>query len=402
MSLPQEVPVLGAARLHAAPKGIPRPRSSAHTVLDVAIVHERFTDWAGSEKVVEQMAGMWPDASLLAAVCDARSLPASLRDRPILTSKLQRPFDRLGRYEYLLPAMPNAMSKLPLPSDLDLVILSHHAFSNRVRVDPGTPTLSYVYSPARWMWDPSMLATESGPWPLRKALALWSRRQLASDFEAAQRVTTLVSISRHVQARILRWWDRPSEIVHPPVDTSFYSSDSTPREDFFLLAGRLVPYKQPDVAIAAALSAGVRLVVAGEGRMQDELRQLAGGSPLIEFVGRVSDEELRDLYRRCAAFIFPGEEDFGIVMAEAQSCGAPVIARQIGGAMDIVESGVTGDLYDVPGAGPTAHVEALSGSMKRFDHDDFDSQLIAESAQRFSRERFRSALSELALLTAAR
>ena len=231
-----------------------------------------------------------------------------------------------------------------------------------------------------------MLAAESGPWPLRKALALWSRRQLASDFEAAQRVTTLVSISRHVQARILRWWDRPSEIsirrsnrlLLPAMRPRARTSSCSPGGCSLQAAGR---------CRCCRLAAGVRLVVAGEGRMQDELRQLAGGSPLIEFVGRVSDEELRDLYRRCAAFIFPGEEDFGIVMAEAQSCGAPVIARQIGGAMDIVESGVTGDLYDVPGAGRLQHVEALSGTMRRFDHDGFDSQLIAESAQRFSRER---------------
>jgi glycosyltransferase involved in cell wall biosynthesis len=395
----QAVPTSGELRVRPAAPVIPQPRDAVESTLRAAIVHERFTDWAGSEKVVEQMAGMWPNATLFTAVCDPSSLPASLRSRRIVTSSLQRPFERLGRYEYLLPGMPGAMAKLHLPEDVDLAILSHHAFSNSVRVAPGVRTLSYVYSPARWMWDPSMLATESGPWPLRKALSLWSRRQLAADFEAAQRVTTLVAISRHVQARISRWWDRPSEILHPPVDTGFYCSDETPREDFFLLAGRLVPYKQPDVAIAAALAAGVRLVVAGEGRMKDDLVQLAGGSPLIEFVGRVDDDELRDLYRRCAAFVFPGEEDFGIVMAEAQSCGAPVIARRIGGALDIVDPGATGDLYDVPRSGAAAHVEALSQSLRRFDQSSFDSSAIAAAAGRFSRQNFRSGLAELALQT---
>jgi glycosyltransferase involved in cell wall biosynthesis len=381
---------------------IPHPRDAGEQALRVAIVHERFTDWAGSEKVVEQMAGMWPDAPLFTTVCDPSILPVSLQGRRIVKTNLQRPFERLGRYEYLLPGMPSAMTRLQLPRDADLVILSHHAFSNRARVSPDTPTLSYVYSPARWMWDSTMLTAERGPWPLRKSLALWSRRQLTADFEAAQRVTTLVAISRHVQARIARWWDRPSEILHPPVDTGFYSSLETPREDFFLLAGRLVPYKQPDVAIAAALAAGVRLVVAGEGRMQPDLVRLAGGSPLIEFVGRVSDDQLRDLYRRCAAFVFPGEEDFGIVMAEAQGCGAPTIARNIGGALDIVEPGVTGDLYDVAGSGPAAHVAALRAAMQRFDQGSFDSRTIADAAQRFSRERFREGLAELALQTVNR
>jgi glycosyltransferase involved in cell wall biosynthesis len=378
---------------------IPLPRETVESTLRAAIVHERFTDWAGSEKVVEQMAGMWPNATIFTTVCDEVGLPASMQGRRIVTSNLQRPFNRLGHYEYLLPAMPHAMAKLQLPNDVDVAILSHHAFSNRVSVAPGIPTLSYVYSPARWMWDPSMLTAERGPWPLRKALSVWSRRQLAADFEAAQRVTTLVAISRHVQTRIARWWERPSEILHPPVDTGFYCTDETPREDFFLLAGRLVPYKQPELAVAAALAAGVRMVVAGEGRMQQDLMRLAGGSPLIEFVGRVSDEGLRDLYRRCAAFVFPGEEDFGIVMAEAQSCGAPVIARRIGGALDIVDSGVTGDLYDVPDSTAAAHVEALNRSMRRFDQGSFDSRTIAAAAQRFSRQNFRSGLTELALQT---
>jgi glycosyltransferase involved in cell wall biosynthesis len=262
--------------------------------------------------------------------------------------------------------------------------------------------LSYVHSPARWMWDPSMLTAERGPWLLRKGLSVWSRQQLQADFAAAQRVTTLVANSRHVQSRIKRWWDLPSEVLHPPVNTDFYCADGTPREDFFLVAGRFVPYKRPDVAIAAALDSGVRLVVAGEGRMRDDLVKLAGKAPNIEFLGRVDDDTLRDLYRRCAALVFPGEEDFGIVMAEAQACGAPVIARGIGGALDIVEAGVTGELYDVSDVSTSGQSAALRQALGRFDKDQFDNLAIAEAGTRFSRENFRSGLAELAAQTVGR
>ncbi len=309
----------------ARPLRIPGPRTPAEAVLRVALVHERFTDWAGSEKVVEQMAELWPDATIHASLCDRESLPPGMSHRRISTSSLQRPFDRVGHYEYLLPALPRAFAAMTLPGDAELVVISHHAFANRVRVPEGVPVLSYVYSPARWMWDPSMLTVERGPWALRKGLGIWARRQRESDRDAARRSTSVVAISRHVQDRIARWWDLDSQVLHPPADTDFYTPSAAAREDFFLVAGRLVPYKRPDIAIRAAIKAGRRIVVAGDGRMHEELQELAGER--VQFLGRVSDETLRDLYRRCAALLFPGEEDFGIVMAEAQACGAPVIAR---------------------------------------------------------------------------
>ncbi len=370
------------------PRGISEPPADA---LRVALVHERFTDWAGSERVVEQLAALWPEARLHVAVSVPQSLPESLRHREIVTSRLQRPFERVGKYQYLLPAMPRAMAALELPWDAELVVVSHHAFANRVQARPGTPVLSYVHTPPRWMWEPSMLAAEQGPWLLRKGLSRWSRGQRAADRAAAQAVTRLVANSRHVQARIAKWWERESTVVHPPVDTTFYCADDTEREDFFLLAGRLVPHKQPEIAIAAAEAAGVRLVIAGEGWMQEELSHRLRPGTKVTFLGRVSDEKLRELYRRCAALVLPGEEDFGIVMAEAQSCGAPIIARCVGGALDIVEQGVTGRLYSAPATG-ASHVTALQAALKAFSRggrEQYDHAAIARAGGRFSRERFR-------------
>jgi glycosyltransferase involved in cell wall biosynthesis len=233
--------------------------------------------------------------------------------------------------------------------DVDLVITSHHAFSNRVRVPDGVPVVSYTYTPARWLWEPAMLANEIGGRAGRTALRAFARTQRGPDLRAAQRMTQVIAISTHVADRIARWWGRTAEVVHPPVDDVFYTPDpKTPREDFFLLAGRLVPYKQPEVAVAAAVRAGVRLVVAGDGRSRAAVEAAAG--PRTEILGSVDDDTLRDLYRRCQALVFPGEEDFGIVPIEAQACGTPVIARRVGGVLDTIVDGRTGVLY--PGDGP--------------------------------------------------
>src|SRR5205085_10216308 len=143
----------------------------------------------------------------------------------------------------------------------------------------------------------------------RTALRAFARAQRGPDLRAAQRMTQVIAISTHVADRIAGWWGRTAEVVHPPVDDAFYTPDAkTSREDFFLLAGRLVPYKQPEVAVAAAARAGVRLVVAGDGRSRDAVEAAAG--PKTEILGSVDDDTLRDLYRRCQALVFPGEEDF--------------------------------------------------------------------------------------------
>jgi glycosyltransferase involved in cell wall biosynthesis len=155
------------------------------------------------------------------------------------------------------------------------------------------------------------------------------------------------------------------------------------REGFFLLAGRMVPYKRPEVAVAAAEQAGVDLVVVGDGRSRPAVEAAAG--PHTQILGAVDDATLRDLYRRCRALVFPGEEDFGIVPVEAQACGTPVIALGVGGVLDTIVDGETGVLYD--GAGP----EALAAVMRDFGSDRFDPHRIRTHAEGFSPDRFRAA-----------
>ena len=266
------------------------------------IVHERFTELGGSELVVEQLHAMWPEATIGTTVLDRSALPLGLRDAHIETSPLQRIYRGGSRYAQLLPLLPLAMRFMHIP-ECDVIITSHHAFANRIRGRRDAPIVSYTHTPPRWLWDSEKLRAESGGVIGGALLRAFAATQRHADRAAAQRVDRIVANSQHVAGRIRNWWNRDADVVYPPVDTERLTCADVAREEFFLLAGRLIPYKRPDVAIAAARQAGVRLVVAGDGRMRKTLESESGSG--IEFLGRVTDDELRDLYRRCRCARFP-------------------------------------------------------------------------------------------------
>jgi glycosyltransferase involved in cell wall biosynthesis len=363
-------------------------RPGAASSKRVAIVHERFTEMGGSEHVVEQFHQIWPDAPVFVPIADRAVLPRGLLDADIRTSALQQIYRRGHAYAHLLPMLPWAMTHFDL-SDFDLVVTSHHAFSNRVRPPVDVPVISYTHTPARWMWQPEMRSSEWGGSAARSALGVFAASQRRYDRAAASRLRGVVSNSRHVARRVQTWWSRDAWVVPPPVDTKYYTpGPSIERDDFFLLAGRLVPYKRPDIAIEAAKRANVRLVVAGEGRARAAIEPLAG--PRTEFVGRVDDAALRDLYRRCRALLFPGEEDFGIVPVEAMACGAPVIAPAVGGVLDTVLPGISGTLY----APDADAVPTLASVLENFDERAFDRAALRSHAERFAPTCFRAAFEQ--------
>jgi glycosyltransferase involved in cell wall biosynthesis len=354
----------------------------------VAIVHEKFTVYAGSERVVDQMHLLWPDAPIFTNVCDPEALGPVLRDADVRPSKLQRFYRGGDHYAHLLPLLPLAMRRVDLEG-FDVVVTSHHAFANRVHPPAGVPSVSYVHTPARWMWEAETRRHEIGGVAGRAVLSAFAATQRRADGHAARRMTELVANSHYVRDRIRRWWSRDARVIAPPVDTAFYTPGPRPRDDYFLVAGRLVPYKRPELAVAAAARAGVRLVVAGDGRARDAVVAAAG--PTVEIVGRVDDDAMRELYRGCRALLFPGEEDFGIMPVEAQACGAPVVARAVGGVLDTVKPGATGVLYGA--ATDEEHVDTLARVLRDFDDAAFDATVIRAHAEQFAPERFRASFS---------
>ncbi|EFV14045.1 glycosyltransferase [Segniliparus rugosus] len=358
----------------------------------IAIVHERWTEIGGSENVVEQLALEWPRARVFVPFAD----PASVRG-PVAGRIVVSPADRLHRvlgrrsHAPVLPVVPWAMRRWDF-GDAEAVIVSHHALAVSSVAASQVPTVAYVHSPARWAWDPAMREHEASSQLGRFALAGLAKQAVRTELEAASRITRIVANSAEVAKRIRRWWGRESTVVHPPVDVDRFSlGDPGSREDFFLVAGRLVPYKRADIAVRAAREAGVPLVVAGEGRLAGLCRSFAG--PETRFLGRVADGELRSLFQRARALVMPGLEDFGIVPVEAMACGTPVIALGAGGALDTVVPGLSGQLVEPAGAGRASSegetVSRFAEAMRGFRPGDFDPAAIRRHAEGFSTARFR-------------
>ncbi|CAN5480670.1 glycosyltransferase [soil metagenome] len=352
----------------------------------VAIVHERLTEVAGSEHVVEQLALEWPTSKVYASIARPSGVPAGLK-RPPSTTWLNLPYHALGSKTYapLLPLMPYAFRHLKMP-EADVVITSHHAFAAQSVFATNVPTIAYVHSPARWAWDASLRAGEGGGRLGATILTVLAAIARRGEVSAAPELRAVVANSSAVADRIRDWWGRDATVVHPPVDTEGFTPDaSVERGNFFLLAGRLVPYKRPDLAVRAAAQAGVPLVVAGDGRSMEQCRRLAG--PDTTFLGRVSHTDLLELHRRARAVLMPGIEDFGIVPVEAMATGTPVIALAEGGALDTVVPELSGTL--VKGSTDQEIIDGFADAMRSFDPDTFDRGLIRNWAEGFSRASFR-------------
>lgn len=359
----------------------------------VAIVHERLTEIAGSEHVVEQLAATWPETEVLAPIAREAGIPKGLQ-RPPTTTWLDSLYHRVLRersYAPLLPLMPQAFRHMPL-KDASAVVVSHHAFATQAVFATEAPVVAYVHSPARWAWDASLRAGEAGGpagEAILTALSVVARR---CETRAAPRLHTVVANSSAVAERVRRHWDRDAVVVHPPVDIDGFTPDqSTGRDDFFLLAGRLVPYKRPDIAVAAAAAADVRLIVAGDGRAMKQCQELSG--PKTTFLGRVPHDTLLELHRSSRAVLMPGIEDFGIVPVEAMATGTPVIALGEGGALDTVIPQSTGELI-TPGTDEEI-VQRFAEALRAMRTEDYDRSEIRRWAEGFSRERFRDEMREI-------
>lgn len=359
----------------------------------IKIVHERFTEIAGSEHVVEQLAIHWPTAEVYAPIARPEGIPAGL-SRPPHTTRLETIYNAIGQRSYapVLPLVPLAFRRMDL-RNADAVIVSHHAFATQAVFATDAPVIAYVHSPARWAWDPELRAGEGGGRAGAAILTGLSAVARRCETSAAPKLTTVVANSSAVAQRISDWWGRSDAVVvHPPVDTEGFTPDtSVARENFFLLAGRLVPYKRPDIAIRAAAEADVPLVVAGDGRAMEACKALAG--PKTVFLGRVSHERLLELHRSARALLMPGIEDFGIVPVEAMATGTPVIALGEGGAVDTVVPERTG-LHVAPGT-DDAIVAGFADAMRTFDPSDFDRDHIRTWAEGFSRATFRDRMQKV-------
>lgn len=358
----------------------------------MAIVHERFTEFGGSEAVVAEFVNTWPCATIFSPIVSARGIRAPIRS--VRGTWLSRIYALTGSRTYapLLPAVPWELRRLPLRGRYDVVLVSHHAFATQAVFATEAPVVAYVHSPARWAWDEGFRVQEHGGRLGQLALEALGRVARYCELHAAPRLAHIVANSTAVSQRIQDWWGLSSTVIAPPVQIEKFSPDpATARDDFFLFAGRLVPYKRPDLAIRAAQRAGTRIVVVGDGRFRSYLDTIAG--PETTFLGAVSDQVLLEMYRRCQALLMPGVEDFGIVPVEAMACGTPVLAVDKGGALDTVLPGVTGVFVEYGDDGDV--VAGLAHAMHTHNPDDYDPEQIRAYAENFAPATFRRRVTEV-------
>lgn len=353
--------------------------------MKVALAHEYFSARGGAEAVVEVLHGMWPDAPVYTFFHDRRRY-GPLAGWRLVTSSLQSFPIGGGLHRLLLPLYPRAARGLRVPADTDVVLVSTSAFIKGLTVADRTVEIAYCHSPTRYLWDASEdYLRDEVPGLLRGPVRDLLERLRATDRELAARVDRWIANSRAVAARILRYYGRESEVVYPPVDVDAYQARAE-RGDHWLFIGRLSAYKRVEVAVRAFARLHGRLIVVGDGREREALERIAGDN--VAFTGRVDEGTKRDLLASARGLVFPGEDDFGIVMAEALASGAPVVALDAGGAPEIVRDGVDGVL--VRDADPEAFAEAIDSVERR----RWDDAALRVSAKRFDasifRERIRS------------
>jgi glycosyltransferase involved in cell wall biosynthesis len=359
-----------------------RPVSS----LRVALVHDWLTGMRGGEKCLESVCELFPTADLYTLVHRRGSVSRVIEERRIIESWIARlPFGR-SRYRAFVPLYPLAVESFDL-SAYDLVVSLSHCAAKGVMTRADQLHVCYCFTPVRYFWDlyseyfaagrSGLLARLAAPW-IAHRFRLWDR--VSSD-----RVDLFIADSRHVRDRIAKHYRRPAMVIHPPVDTSFFTPrpDAAPPSEAeapYLIVSALVPYKGVERTIRVANRLGLPLRIVGTGPDRARLQALAG--PTVRFDGWLSGEALRDAYRGCRALIQAHEEDFGIAPLEAMACGRPAIALRTGGAAEVVTA-ATGLLYDDPSEA------GLERAIAAFGDRAYDRTALRRHAESFDRGRYR-------------
>ena len=349
--------------------------------MKVALVHDYLNQMGGAERVVMAFHEIFPDAPIYTSIYDPQRVDPAFQKMDIRTSFMQKFPLVTKHHQPYLPFYPFAMESLNLRS-YDLVLSSSSAFAKGVITRPETMHICYCHTPMRWCWNyDEYVEREQLGKIARSVLPFFITGLRTWDQTSSMRVDHFIANSPVVAERIHKYYRRDAVIIPPPVDASRFTFDPTTQsEDYFLIVSRLIPYKRIDLAIEACNKLHLPLVIVGSGRDLERLKKMAG--PTIRFLGRLSDKEVLYYYAHCRAFLFPGEEDFGITPLEAQASGRPVIAYSAGGALASVIDGVTGAFFN------EQTVESLASVLEAFDEHRFDPQTIRNHALEFDMPRF--------------
>lgn len=350
-----------------------------------ALVHDWFSTYAGAEKCIESFTDIWDDLeiySLIDFLSDA-DRDKILKGKHAHTSFIQKlPFAK-DKYRNYLPLFPLAIEQFDL-SAYDVVLSSSHAVAKGVLTHSNQLHIAYVHTPIRYAWDLyHQYLRESGlDRGLKGMLAKYFLHKIRLwDASTANRVDHYVANSCYIARRIKKTYGKPSDIIYPPVDVDKFTLREA-KEDFYLTASRMVPYKKIDLIVEAFSQTDKKLLVIGDGPDMAKIKSKAGKN--VELLGFASDETMADLMGRAKAFVFAAEEDFGITPVEAQACGTPAICFGRGGARETVLDGESG-LYFME-----QNTKELLAAVAKFEqnYDKFEPVKIRENSLKFSRARF--------------
>jgi len=358
--------------------------------MKMALLHYWLTNMRGGENVFREICRMFPDGDVFTHAYRPDRV-SCLSSHAIHESFIARlPFGRRWPQAYL-PLMPMASRSFKLDG-YDLIISSESGPIKGIRKPQGAKHICYCHTPMRYLWDMYEEYYQMAGLSGKIAMRTFRDYLRKEDLKSADSVDVFVANSKFVADRIKRIYGRDATVVYPMVDYEYFRLRSEVEVDdgeYYLLAGQLISYKRPDLAVAACLKMGRKLKVIGVGNQIEKLKALAAGNTNVEFLGRVSNEALRDAYANAKALIFPGVEDFGIVPLEAQAAGTPVIAYGVGGALETVVKDSTGLFFD------EQTVESLCGAIEQFESRNWSADACCSQAKRFAPEVFRHALSKV-------
>ena len=357
--------------------------------MKIALVHDYLVQHGGAEKVLENFCELFPHAPIYTLVYDREAMGETFASRTIITSRLQKvPFART-RHRIFPLFMPMSIEEFDL-SQYDVVLSDSSSFAKGVITRPETLHVSYVHTPMRYAWDDCQKYTSDFGFPkiiekmvpfIMNGVRIWDR--VSSD-----RVDKYIANSQFVARRIKKYYDKKAIVINPPVDVDNFHVDTTidHAQSYYLMVGRLIAYKRHDIAIDAFNASGLPLKIIGRGPELNALKRRAKGN--IEFLERVDDHELARYYAQCKAFIFPQEEDFGIVAVEAMASGRPIIAFRGGDIAEHVVEDEMGVFFDRQTS------ESLSDAIARCEKLTVDPVYIRKQSEKFDRELFKRTIKD--------
>lgn len=350
--------------------------------MKIALVHDWLPFMGGAERVLTNFLELYPDSPIYTTICNRSKIDGPLKEANIITSNLQKKNKEIENHRKLFPFMMTAIESFNL-NDYDIVLSSSSSIAKGVITPPNTLHICYCHSPMRYAWEFSheYAGKMAGKGGLKaKLLSYFLTGVRLWDNASSDRVDYFIANSENVAKRIWKHYRRESVVIHPPVRCNLFDISDID-ENYFLVVSRLQEYKRIDIAIRAFNKLGLPLVIIGDGPDREKLEKMAKSN--IKFLGRESDEVIKEHYAKCRAFLFPGEEDFGITPLEAMASGRPVIAYRKGGALETVVENKTGIFFD------NQICNDFIVAIKKFESMTFDKHEIRKHAKTFDEEIFK-------------